>query len=41
MVEDLHDDHGPGRLIVHELALLAVIKKQLRSRHVTIVYRGF
>jgi hypothetical protein len=41
MVEYLHDDGGPGRLIVHELALLAVIKKQLRSRHVTIEYQGF
>ena len=41
MVEYLHDDDGPGRLIVHEPALLAVIKKQLRSRHVTIEYRGF
>ena len=41
MVEYLHTDDGPGRLIVHEFALLAVIKKQLRSRHVTIEYRGF
>jgi len=41
MVEYLHNDDGPGRLIVHEFALLAVIKKQLRSRHVIIEYRGF
>jgi hypothetical protein len=41
MVEFLHNDEGPGRLIVHEFALLAVIKKQLRSRHVSIEYRGF
>ena len=41
MVEYVHTDDGPGRLIVHEVALLAVIKKQLRSRHVTIEYRGF
>ena len=40
MVEYLHNDDGPGRLIVHEFALLAVIKKQLRSRHVTIEYQG-
>ena len=41
MVEYLHNDDGPGRVIVHEFALLAVVKKQLRSGHVTIEYRGF
>ncbi len=41
MVEYLHNDDGSGLLIVHEFALLAVIKKELRSRHVMIEYRGF
>jgi hypothetical protein len=39
MVEFLPRDSGPGRLIVHEIAILSLVKKQLRSRHVTIEYR--
>jgi hypothetical protein len=39
MVEFLPGDGGPGRLIVHEIAILSLVKKQLRSRHVTIEYR--
>ena len=38
MVEFLPDEHGPGRLIVREIALLSSLKKQLRSRHVRIEY---
>ena len=40
MVEFLPDEHGPGRLIVREIALLSSVKKQLRSRHVRIEYRA-
>jgi len=39
MVEFLPGDRGPGRLIVHEIAILSLVKKQLRSRHLTIEYR--
>jgi hypothetical protein len=39
MVEYLYNDAGPGRLVVHELALLEEIRGNLRSRHVTIEYR--
>ena len=40
MAEYVHHDEGPGRLIVREVALVGLIKKQLRSRHVTIEYGG-
>ncbi len=39
MVEFLYRDRGPGRLIVYEIALLDVIKRQLRSRHITIEHK--
>ncbi len=39
MVEFVPGETGPGRLIVHEIAILKLVKKQLRSRHVTIEYR--
>lgn len=39
MVELLHSEAGPDRLIVHEVALLRPLKKWLRSRHVTIELR--
>jgi hypothetical protein len=39
MVEFLPADDGPGQLLVREIALLAAVKKQLRSRHVRIEYR--
>jgi hypothetical protein len=38
MVEFLPALRGPGRLLVHEIALLAPLKKQLRTRHVTVEY---
>ena len=40
MVEFLPGDSGPGRLVVHEIALVSSVKKQLRSRHVRIEYRA-
>ena len=40
MVEFLYDDSGPSRVVVHELALLDVVKKRLRSRHVSVEYVG-
>ena len=36
VVEFLPTDGGPDRLVVYELALVAPIKKQLRTRHVSI-----
>jgi hypothetical protein len=36
MVEFLASDRGPGRLVVHEIALLTDLRKRLRSRHVLI-----
>jgi hypothetical protein len=36
MVEFLPSDRGPARLVVHEIALLSVFRKRLRSRHLTI-----
>jgi hypothetical protein len=38
VVEYMHDDAGPGRLVVHEISLLKPLRKQLRSRHVRITY---
>ena len=40
MAEYLYSDTGPGRLMVHELALLDEIKSKLRTGHVTIEYRS-
>jgi hypothetical protein len=39
MVEFLYEDTGPSRLVISEIALLRPLKKQLRSRHVTIEHR--
>jgi hypothetical protein len=36
MVEFLYEDTGPSRLVIHEIALLRPLRKQLRSKHVTI-----
>lgn len=36
VVELLYADHGPHRLVVHDVALLAPLRKVLRSRHVAI-----
>jgi hypothetical protein len=41
MVEFFPDDRGPGRLIVREIALTRLLRKRLRSRHVTIEYRNW
>jgi len=38
MVELLHHDSGPDRLLVHEVALLQPLRKRLRSRHTKIDY---
>jgi hypothetical protein len=38
MVEFVHAEEGPGRLLVHELSLLAPLRKKLRSRHLMIEY---
>ena len=38
MVEFFPGDSGPGRMIVHDIALLRPLRKQLRTRHVTIEY---
>jgi len=40
MVEYLYNDRGPSRVLVHELALFDEIKRNLRSRHVTIERRS-
>jgi hypothetical protein len=39
IVEFFPGDEGPGRLVVHEIAVLSLIKRALRSRHVTTQYR--
>jgi hypothetical protein len=36
VVEFLASEVGPGRLVVHDVALLAPLKKLLRSRHVSV-----
>ena len=36
VVELLYADRGAHRLVVHDVALLAPVRKVLRSRHVTI-----
>ena len=38
VVEYLHDDAGPGRLVVYEISLLGPLRKHVRSRHVKISY---
>jgi hypothetical protein len=38
VVEFLASDRGPGRLLVHDIALLRPLRKRLRSRHVQIAY---
>jgi hypothetical protein len=38
MVEFVHAERGPSRLLVHELSLMAPLRKKLRSRHLTIDY---
>jgi hypothetical protein len=38
MVEFLPGDNGPGRLVVHEIALLEPLRQVLRTRHVAIEY---
>jgi len=40
MVEFLYEERGPSRLVVHEIALLRPLRKQLRSGHVTVEHRG-
>lgn len=30
------EEQGPSRLVVHELSLLALLRKRVRSRHVTV-----
>jgi len=39
MVEFLYEDTGPSRLIIREIALRKPLRKQLRSKHVTIEHR--
>ena len=41
MVEYLVADRGPSRLVVREIALLRILEKRLRSRHVVIEYRSW
>jgi hypothetical protein len=41
MVEFLPGARGPGRLVVHDIALLKPIQRTLRSRHVRIEYPGY
>ena len=41
MVEFLPGLKGPGRLLVHEIGLVAPLKKQLRTRHVAIEYSRY
>jgi hypothetical protein len=38
VVEFVHEESGAGRLLVHEMSLLQPLKKELRSRHITIEY---
>ena len=38
VVEFLLSRTGPARLLVHEIGLLAPLKKELRTRHVTVEY---
>jgi hypothetical protein len=40
VVEYLHGDTGPGRLVVREISLLAPLRRAVRTRHVTISYAG-
>ena len=40
MVELLIAPDGPDRLLVHDVALLAPIRKTLRTRHLVIEYAG-
>jgi hypothetical protein len=37
-VELVHRTDGPDQLLVHDIALLEVLKKRLRTRHVRISY---
>jgi hypothetical protein len=38
MVELVHRGAGRAQVLVHEIGLLATLKKQLRSRRVTVEY---
>lgn len=39
VAELLVEDRGPSRLVVHDVSLLAPLRKVLRSRHVRIEHR--
>ena len=40
VVELLPSEHGPARLVVHDIAVLGLLRKQLRTRHVTVRHAG-
>jgi hypothetical protein len=38
VVEFVHRESGPDQLVVHELALLDLIRRRFRTRHVHVAY---
>jgi hypothetical protein len=38
VVEFVHRESGPDQLFVHEIALLDIVKRRLRTRHLQIEY---
>ena len=38
VVELLYAEHGPSRLLVHDIGLLRPVRRAIRSRHVTVAH---